>query len=87
MRLLAASPDGADLWDACDLTTSVALVLGAEHDGLSGALRAACDGTVSIPMQGAGDSLNVATAAAVLLYEAARQRRAKERAEPCRAGR
>ena len=81
VRLLAASPDGAHLWDACDLTTPVALVLGAEHDGLSPLLRAACDGTVSLPMHGAGDSLNVAAAAAVLLYEAARQRRAKERAE------
>jgi len=81
VRLLAASPDGADLWDACDLTAPVALVLGAEHDGLSPALLAACDGTVSIPMHGAGDSLNVATAAAVLLYEAARQRRAAERTD------
>jgi TrmH family RNA methyltransferase len=77
LRLLAASPDGADLWDSCDLTGPLALVLGAEHDGLTPALRAACDGTVSIPMHGAGDSLNVATAAAVLLYEAARQRREK----------
>ena len=82
VRLLAASPDGADLWDDCDLTGPVALALGAEHDGLSPALRATCDGTVCIPMHGAGDSLNVATAAAVLLYEAARQRRAKERAGP-----
>jgi TrmH family RNA methyltransferase len=82
VRVLAASPDGAHLWDDCDLTTPVALVLGAEHGGLSPMLRAACDGTVCIPMHGAGDSLNVATAAAVLLYEAARQRRVKERAEP-----
>lgn len=79
VRLLAADPGGADLWDACDLTGPVALVLGAEHDGLSAGLRAACDGTVAIPMHGAGDSLNVATAAAVLLYEAARQRRAGRR--------
>lgn len=82
IRLLAASPGGADLWDASDLAGPVALVLGAEHDGLSPGLLAACDGTVSIPMAGAGDSLNVATAAAVLLYEAARQRRAQERAAP-----
>ncbi|MBK7669825.1 MAG: RNA methyltransferase [bacterium] len=80
VRLVAASPDGADLWDACDLTGPVALVLGAEHEGLSAALRADCDDTVCIPMHGAGDSLNVATAAAILLYEAARQRRARERA-------
>ena len=78
-RLLAADPGGADLWDACDLTGPVALVLGAEHDGLSPALRAACDGTVAIPMHGAGASLNVSTAAAVLLDEAARQRRARNR--------
>lgn len=82
IRLLAADPGGADLWDACDLSGPVALVLGAEHDGLSPGLRAACDGTVAIPMGGAGDSLNVATAAAILLYEAARQRRARERAAP-----
>jgi TrmH family RNA methyltransferase len=79
VRMLAADPGGADLWDACDLTGPVALVLGAEHDGLTPMLRAACDGTVKIPMHGAGDSLNVATAAAVLLYEAARQRRAGAR--------
>lgn len=77
VTMLAADPRGADLWDASDLTGPVALVLGAEHDGLSPALRATCDGTVSIPMHGTGDSLNVATAAAVLLYEAARQRRAQ----------
>lgn len=82
IRLLAADPGGSDLWDACDLTGPVALVLGAEHDGLSPGLKAACDGTVSIPMRGVGDSLNVATAAAVLLYEAARQRRAQERSAP-----
>ncbi len=76
VRMLAADPAGADLWDACDLAGPVALVLGAEHDGLTPTLKAACDGTVRIPMHGAGDSLNVATAAAVLLYEAARQRRA-----------
>lgn len=82
VRMLAADPGGADLWDACELAGPVAVVLGAEHQGLSPALRAACNGTVSIPMLGSGDSLNVATAAAVLLYEAARQRRARERSAP-----
>ncbi len=80
LRLLAADPGGADLWDATELTGPVAIVLGAEHAGLSPALRAACDATAGIPMRGSGDSLNVATAAAVLLYEAARRRRAQERA-------
>ena len=80
LRLLAADPGGADLWDAAELAGPVAVVLGAEHDGLSPALRAACDAIAGIPMRGTGDSLNVATAAAVLLYEAARRRRAQERA-------
>lgn len=78
LRMLAADPGGADLWAAGELAGPVAVVLGAEHDGLSPQLRAACDATVGIPMRGAGDSLNVATAAAVLLYEAARRRRAQE---------
>ena len=75
VTLLAADPKGADLWDAAGMDGPVALVLGAEHDGLSPALRSACDRSVRIPMNGTGDSLNVATTAAVLLYEAARQRR------------
>lgn len=77
VTLLAADPRGADLWDASAMAGPVALVLGAEHDGLSPELRSACDGSVRIPMHGTGDSLNVATAAAVLLYEAARQRRGR----------
>ncbi len=75
--LLAADPSGGAYWDDCDLAGPVALVLGAEHDGLSPAMLAAADRRVTIPMAGAGDSLNVATAAAVLLYEAARQRRGR----------
>ncbi len=78
LRLLAADPGGADLWRSPELAGPVAVVLGAEHAGLSPALKAACDATVGIPMRGTGDSLNVATAAAVLLYEAARRRRAQE---------
>ncbi|MBK8167013.1 MAG: RNA methyltransferase [bacterium] len=78
VRLLAADPGGADLWEADELAGPVAVALGAEHDGLSPEMRAACDATVGIPMRGSGDSLNVATAAAVLLYEAARRRRAQE---------
>ncbi|MBM4130303.1 RNA methyltransferase [bacterium] len=78
LRLLAGDPGGADLWRSPELAGPVAVVLGAEHAGLSPALKAACDATVGIPMRGAGDSLNVANAAAVLLYEAARRRRAQE---------
>ena len=52
----------------------VAILLGAEGPGLSAAARAVCDRLVTIPMAPGADSLNVATAGAVLLYEATRAR-------------
>lgn len=75
LQVLAVTPDGARTWDAVDLTGPVAVVLGAEHAGMSPALRAAADTAVMIPMLGVGDSLNVSSAAAVVLFEAVRQRR------------
>ncbi|MBE0565296.1 MAG: RNA methyltransferase [Krumholzibacteria bacterium] len=79
VTILAATPDGGRPWDEVDLTGPLALVLGAEHDGVSAAWLAATQGRVAIPMAGTGDSLNVAASAAVLLYEAVRQRRAAGR--------
>ncbi len=61
------------LWDV-DLAGAVAVVIGTEHDGLSEPWRDAATRPVRIPMAGAADSLNAATSAAVILYEAARQR-------------
>jgi 23S rRNA (guanosine2251-2'-O)-methyltransferase len=58
------------------LPERVALVLGNETDGLSDAVRAELDGTVSIPMRGGVESLNVASAAAVACYELLRRREA-----------
>ena len=75
VTVVATSPDADVPWCACDLTGPVALVLGAEDTGLSAAWLARADTTVAIPMAGAGDSLNVAASAAVLLYETLRQRR------------
>ncbi len=57
-----------------DLSGPVALVLGSEGRGVRRLVREGCDGAVSVPMLGAVESLNVAVAAAVLLYEARRQR-------------
>jgi tRNA G18 (ribose-2'-O)-methylase SpoU len=57
-----------------DFTRNSVIVLGSEGNGLSPAVQEVCDETVVIPMQNEVDSLNVGTAGAVFLYEAARQR-------------
>jgi 23S rRNA (guanosine2251-2'-O)-methyltransferase len=59
---------------AMDLSGGLSLVFGAEGRGLRPLVRRACDATVSIPLTGQVESLNVSVAAAVLLYEARRQR-------------
>jgi 23S rRNA (guanosine2251-2'-O)-methyltransferase len=71
----AAAEEGATpMWEA-DLAGGAALVLGAEGRGLRPLVRKTCDAAVSIPLAGRVESLNVSVAAAVLLYESARQRR------------
>jgi TrmH family RNA methyltransferase len=74
IALVGADEDGdRDVFDA-DLTVPTLLVLGNETAGLSAAWRERCDCLVRIPMTGSASSLNVANAATVVLYEAARQR-------------
>jgi len=63
-------------YDAFDYTGSCVLVLGREGAGLHDLVRRTCDQLLRIPMAGAVSSLNVSVAGAVVLYEAARQRRA-----------
>jgi 23S rRNA (guanosine2251-2'-O)-methyltransferase len=61
------------MWEA-DLSGGVALVFGAEGKGLRPLVRRTCDDAVAIPLAGNVESLNVSVAAALLLYEAKRQR-------------
>ena len=72
--VVVATPDAEpDFWDT-DLSGPISVVIGSEHAGLSDAWLAS--GTpVRIPMAGGADSLNASVSAAVLLYEAVRQRR------------
>jgi 23S rRNA (guanosine2251-2'-O)-methyltransferase len=63
-------------YDRFDLTGDLVLVLGREGAGLHDLVRRTCDHLLRIPMAGGVSSLNVAAAGAVVLYEAARQRRA-----------
>jgi len=69
---------GAQLYDQLDYKMDCCLVLGAEGHGLHEQIRKNCDFLVSIPMLGKVPSLNVSVAAAVVMYEVARQRRAAE---------
>ena len=69
----AAGDAGRTMWEA-DLSGGLALVFGAEGKGLRPLVRRTCDDLVSIPLDGRVESLNVSVAAAVLLYEAKRQR-------------
>ena len=74
-QIVGASGDGDFTIEEIDLTGATVLVTGNETKGLSAGYRAVCDTLVRIPMAGAADSLNVACAASIVLYEAARQRR------------
>lgn len=74
MWAIGTSGDGTQPHYQADLTVPLAFVIGSEAKGLSRLVRETCDYTVSIPMYGQINSLNAAVAAAVVVYEAVRQR-------------
>ena len=74
--IVAARVDATQPYWSADLRSSVAIALGSETHGLSDAWSGEGVSAVRLPMSGIADSLNVATTAAVLLYEATRQREA-----------
>lgn len=78
IRTLAATPHTDVDYTGVDMTAGVAVVVGREQTGLSSFWLDQADLQVRIPMLGKIDSLNVATATTILLYEAARQRQWKK---------
>jgi RNA methyltransferase, TrmH family len=76
VRIVAARPDAEQLYTEVDMRAGAAIVLGSEAAGLTDAWRGTNITAVRLPMLGVADSLNVSTTAAVLFYEALRQRTA-----------
>jgi RNA methyltransferase, TrmH family len=74
LAIVAATPDAKQLVTEVDLTGPTAIAVGAEQTGLSSEWLERADCRVRIPMFGRADSLNVSTSAAIIAYEAVRQR-------------
>ncbi len=74
IRILTAQLQDSSLYYDCPMTKGTAIVMGTEATGLSDKWRQAADAHIRIPMLGKLDSLNVSVSAAILLYEAVRQR-------------
>jgi TrmH family RNA methyltransferase len=74
VRIVAAAPRGGTPLPAFDFRAPAAILLGGEGSGLTDDLLSIADDRVTIPMQRQVESLNVAVAAGIILYEAARQR-------------
>jgi tRNA G18 (ribose-2'-O)-methylase SpoU len=80
VRCMAAHPHADKRFlEQADFSDDCCLVFGSEGEGITPAVLESCDEAVAIPMPPTVDSLNVGAAAAVFLYEAARQRRAREK--------
>lgn len=75
IKIVSTSPAASMEYTEADLRGPLAIVVGTEQLGLSEKWMSAADQLVSIPMKGVADSLNVATATTLMLYEALRQRK------------
>jgi 23S rRNA (guanosine2251-2'-O)-methyltransferase len=75
IRILGAAADAPRSVYESDLTPPIALVLGSEDRGLRRLTRERCDALVRLPMAGVAESLNVAVAAGICLFESRRQQR------------
>ena len=74
VRILTAQLQDSELYYDTDMRPATAIVMGTEATGLTEIWRKAADAHIRIPMLGLLDSLNVSVSAAILLYEAVRQR-------------
>ncbi len=74
IRILTAQLQDSSWYYDTDMTGGTALVMGTESTGLTDVWRRAADAHIRIPMLGRLDSLNVSVSAAILLFEAVRQR-------------
>ena len=74
IRILTAQLQDSELYYETDMTCGTAIVMGTESTGLTNVWREAADAHIRIPMLGQLDSLNVSVSAAILLFEAVRQR-------------
>ena len=77
IQILTAQLQDSNLYYEQDMTKGTAIVMGTESTGLTDTWRKAADAHIRIPMLGKLDSLNVSVSAAILMYEAVRQRRVK----------
>jgi len=78
IRILTAQLQDSRLYYDTDMCSGTAIVMGTESTGLTQQWRAAADAHIRIPMKGRLDSLNVSVSAAILLFEAVRQREARQ---------
>lgn len=74
LHCLGLSPEAKPVWEVERPASPIALMVGEERKGLSDTMRSLCNNSVALPMSGSADSLNVAVATGVMLYELARGR-------------